>query len=219
MRGRWVAASGLLLLAGCRSRETRGPALTRETTFAPQGQVAWRSDVQRGRLQGGTFAEQAATPRIWAMTEALVEAELAGARLAETRAPSREVQDYAAKSVEERTAELGALRGVAREEGLDVDLPAVQGDPVLEAEREAARSELEQLRPLDRRAFEAAYLGAQPASLARLAALAEQGERAATDVDVGNVLRMIAQQAREQEARAEAILPEGCGGRGAGPRP
>ena len=219
MRGRWTAAGGLLLLGACRSDGTRGPLLTNETTFAPQGQVAWRSDVQRGRLQGGTFAEQAATPRIWAMTEARVTAELASARLAETRAPSRAVQDYAAKAVEEHTSDLDALRGVARESGLDVDLPAVQGDPLLEAERAAAAEQLDQLRPLDRHAFEAAWLGAQPAKLSSLAALAEQGERTATDVDAGNVLRMIAQRARARETQAEALLPEGCGGRAAGRGP
>lgn len=214
--GRWIAASGLLLLAACRSGGTRGPSLTAEMTSAPPGVAGWRAEASSRHAQGGTVAEQAVMARLWASTRALVEADLAAGRLAEGRSPSREVQDYAAKLVEEDATDLRALADAARAKALDVDAPAVQREPALAATRAASEEELARLGALRGEAFEAAYLTAEPAVLARLAALGEQGERVASDVDLGNVLRMIAHQASERAGRVEAMSREARVGRGVG---
>jgi predicted outer membrane protein len=206
MRGRWITAGGLLLLAACRSDGRRGPALTTVALGAPPDQAAWRAEPS----PLAPLAERLTMPRLWAITEARIEAALAAGRLAEERAPSTEVQAYAAKLVEEDAADLRALIGLARVEGIDVDAPAVRRDPTVAAARQATGETLARLRPLTGEAFQAAYVAAQPASLDLLAALGEQGERAASDVDLGNVLRTVAHHARQRAVAAAGLTAEAC---------
>jgi predicted outer membrane protein len=194
MRSRWmlwVPAAGLLLGA-CRTDGERGEAAPAE--HGPAGGKA------------GQIA------RVLAAMRSLLQGEVDAGKLAQQRASSPEVKDYATRVVAEDQASLDALRDLVKAKKIDLDAVAIQGDPLLRAEKELAKDGVDRLRTLSGTPFDAAYMTAQRPSRSLLGALAQQGPATSRDADVGNILRTVAQQGREQAQKAGAVLPKACGG-------
>ncbi len=80
-------------------------------------------------------------------------------------------------------------------------------DPLLRAQKDAFKDGLDRLRALSGTAFDATYLTAERLSRALLVQLATHAAWVARSRGA-NVLRTMAQQAREQTTRALVILPK-----------
>ena len=208
MRSRWmlwVPAAGLLLGA-CRTDGERGEAAPAE--HGPAGGKAGQIE----RALTGTSADEAATARVLAAMRSLLQGEVDAGKLAQQRASSPEVKDYATRVVAEDQASLDALADLVKAKKIDLDAIAIQGDPLLRAEKELAKDGVDRLRTLSGTPFDAAYMTAQRPSRSLLGALAQQGPATSRDADVGNILRTVAQQGREQAQKAGSVLPKACGG-------
>ena len=161
----------------------------------------------------GAAAEEAATTaRVLIAVRDRAQAEVDAAKLAGQRASAPDVKDYATRALAETQATLDALSDLVKVKKIDLDAPGVQNDPVLRADREAGRETVDRLKTLSGTPFDAAYMTAERASQAHLAHLAQIGQQASRDADVGNVLRTVGQQARDRMSKVLSILPKACGG-------
>jgi predicted outer membrane protein len=200
-----LAAAGLLL-AACRTDGERGEA-------APQERAPGAPGATGARPALGVGVEEAATTaRVLAAVRDRAQAEVDAAKLAPTRAHSPDVKDYAVRALAETQATLDALADLVKAKKIDLDATAVQNDPVLKADREAARETVDRLRTLSGTAFDAAYMTAERSAQSHLAHLAQIGPQASKDGDVGNILRTVGQQARDRMSKVLSILPKACGG-------
>jgi predicted outer membrane protein len=212
-----MLAAGLLL-AACRSdgeRGEKGEAVPpdRAANARPGAQPGERPGAQPGERAGAQpGAADDGVGRILAATRVLVQAGLDAGKLAEKKASSPEVKDYATRSVAEYQANLDALNDLTKAKRLDLDAPAVQNDPLLKAEKDAARDGVDRLRTLSGQAFDAAYMTAQRPAQGVVEQLATEGQQASRDAEIGNVLRTTSQQARDRASKALSILPKACGG-------
>jgi predicted outer membrane protein len=203
-RSWWVLAAAGLTLAACRTDGERGEA-------APVERGPGAPGVKPA--PAGVGAEEAATTgRVLAAVRDRTQAEVDAAKLAGQRASSPDVKDYAVRALAETQATLDALSDLVKAKKIDLDAAAVQNDPVLRADREAARETVDRLRTLSGTPFDAAYMTAERAAQAHLAHLAQIGPQASRDADVGNVLRTVGQQARDRMSKVLSILPKACGG-------
>lgn len=209
MRSVWMLAAAGLLLAACRSDGERGEAVPHERAPGVQG----GKPVPAERPLGGATAEEAAaTARVLAATRAIAQSEVDAGKLAQTRASSSDVKDFAVRAIAESQAALDALSDLVKAKKIDLDAPTVQNDPLLKAARDMARENVDRLRSLSGTPFDAAYMTAQRPTQSLLAQLAQPGPLISRDADVANVLRTTAQQARDRTSKAHSILPKACGG-------
>jgi predicted outer membrane protein len=203
----WVLAAGLLL-AACRTDGERGEAVPQERGGVPQGGKP--APTERAAI--GPSAEETGATRLLAAIRTLAQEGVDAGKLAQQRASSQEVKDYATRAVAENQASLDQLADLIKAKKIELDASAIQSDPLLRAEKETAREGIERLRSLSGTAFDAAYMTAQRPRQALLAQLATEGPQVSKDADVGNVLRTMAQQGRDRMTKAHAILPKACGG-------
>jgi predicted outer membrane protein len=201
-RSWWVLPAAGLVLAACRTDGERGEAAPAERVPGAPGAKPVSAAVE----------EAATTARVLAAVRDRTQAEVDAAKLAGQRASSPEVKDYATRVLAETQATLDALSDLVKAKKIDLDAPAVQNDPVLRADREAARETVDRLRTLSGTPFDAAYMTAERAAQAHLAHLAQIGPQTSRDADVGNVLRTVGQQARDRMSKVLSILPKACGG-------
>jgi predicted outer membrane protein len=207
MRSCWMLAAAGLLLAACRTDGDRGEAAPQDRGATLPNKVG-----QVERALTGPSTDEASTARLLAATRAVAQAEVEAGKLAQQRATTAEVKDYATRAVAELQADLDALTDLLKAKKIDIDAPVVVNDPLLRAEKDALKEGIDRLRALSGTAFDATYLTGQRPSRALLGQLATQAPPASRDPEVGNVLRTMAQQAREQTTRALVILPKACGG-------
>jgi predicted outer membrane protein len=203
-----LAAAGLLLVA-CRTNGERGEAGPQERVVAT-GRPA---QVERP-VVGAT--EETGTARLLAAVKAMTQAEVDAGKLAQQRASSHDVKDYATRLVAEYQANIDALADLTKAKKIDLDATVVQNDPVLKAHRAAAKEGIDRLRSLSGTAFDASYMTTQRPSQVLLQHLAQELPQASRDTDVENVLRTVAQQARDRAGKVLTILPKACGGDRAG---
>ncbi len=203
----WVLAAGLLL-AACRSDGERGEAVRQERGPTPTG----ARPAPGERAAAGTSAEEVGAARLLAATRVLAQEAVDAGKLAQQRASSSEVKDYATRAVAENQASLDQLADLVQAKKIDLDAPAVQSDPLLRAEKDMAKDALDRMRALSGTAFDAAYMTTQRSRQGLLVQLAQQGLSGSKDADIGNVLRTMAQQGRDRAAKALVILPKACGG-------
>jgi len=203
----WVLAAGLLL-AACRSDGERGEAVPQERGVTPPG--ARPAPIERGVI--GANADELGAARLLAATRALAQEGVDAGKLAQQRASSPEVKDYATRAVAENQASLDQLSDLVKAKKIDLDAAVVQGDPLLRAEKDTAKDTVDRLRSLSGMAFDAAYMTAQRPRQALLVQLATEGPQISKDADIGNVLRTMAQQGRDRATKALVILPKACGG-------
>jgi predicted outer membrane protein len=210
----WMLAAGLML-AACRSdgeRGERGEVPPPERGSAPATSGGKTTDQRPGMQAPERAAAADDVGRILAATRMLVQAGIDGGKLAEKKASSPEVKDYATRSVAEYQANLDAMNDLTKAKRLDLDAPALQNDPLLKAEKDTVREAVDRSRTLAGQAFDAVYMTAQRPAQAILEQLAAEGQQASRDPDIGNVLRTTAQQARDRASKALSILPKACGG-------
>jgi putative membrane protein len=156
--------------------------------------------------------EAIGTSRVHAAVRAMTQSDVDAARLAQQRASSHDVKDFATRLVAEYQSDIDAIGDIAKAKKIDLEAAGIQSDPLLRAHKAAAKDTLERLRTLSGPAFDAAYLAAQrPAQLA-LMHVAQEGPQGLRDTDVGNVLRTVAQQARDRGNKVLGMLPKACGG-------
>jgi predicted outer membrane protein len=204
MRRWWTLAAAGLLLAACRTNGERGEAV-------PQERLPGTPGARPG--PGGASAEEAnTTARVLSAIRDRAQAEVDAGKLAQSRASSPDVKDYAVRAVAENQTTIDALSDLVKAKKIDLDAAAVQSDPLLKADREAARETVDRLRTLAGTAFDAAYMTAERSAQSHLAHLAQVGPQASRDEDVGNVLRTVGQQARDRMSKVLSILPKACGG-------
>jgi predicted outer membrane protein len=207
MRRRWMLAAAGLLLAACRTNGERGEAAQDRAPGMQGGRPA-----QADRSAAGVTPEESATARLLAATRAVAQAEVDAGKLAQQRASSADVKDYATRSVAEHQATLDALSDLVKAKKLDLDTASVQNDPLLKAQKDTAREAVDRMRTLSGTAFDAAYMTAQRPAQAFLRDLAQQAPVFSKDADIGNAFRAIAQQARDRMNKVVTILPRACGG-------
>ncbi|APR79963.1 Hypothetical protein A7982_05310 [Minicystis rosea] len=204
-RGRAIFAA-LLLLAGCRSNGNRGHEREHEARPYFRGLSAWRivpphPAPPEARLP--MRAEHRDTTTLVALARSMVEAQLAEGRLTLARGASHEARIYAAEVVSEAETHLAALSTL--QAARPRDLAAVQDDPVLTAQREAAKHDLATLSELPAADVVPAWISSEARRLTLFSSIAMLGVRTARDVPTGNVFRMIAHDARERAHRAAAV--------------
>ena len=204
-RSWWVLAAAGLILAACRTDGERGEA-------APAERVPGAPGAKAVGVGGAAVEEAVTTARVLAAVRDRAQAEVDAAKLAGQRASSPDVKDYAVRALAESQATLDALSDLVKAKKIDLSAPVVENDPVLRADREAARETVDRLRTLSGTPFDAAYMTAERAAQAHLAHLAQIGPQASRDADVGNVLRTVGQQARDRMSKVLSILPKACGG-------
>jgi putative membrane protein len=204
-----LVAAGLLL-AACRTDGQRGEA-AREDRGAASGRPAAPTE----RPGPSATADELGTARLLAAVRAMTQAEVDAGKLAQQRASSPEVRDYATRLVAEYQANLDALGDLTRAKKIDLDAANVQNDPMLRAHKAAAKDAVDRLRGLSGTTFDGAYMSAERPSEALLQHLAQDAP-SSRDTDVGNVLRTVTQQARDRSAKALTVLPKACGGDRAG---
>ena len=201
MRRWWTLAAAGLLLAACRTNGERGEAVPQE--HAPGARPA---------PAGPLVEETTSTARVLAATRDRVQAEVDAGKLAQQRASSADVKDYAVRAVAENQATLDALSDLVKAKKIDLDAAVVQSDPVLRADKDAVREAVDRLRTLNGTAFDAAYMTAERSAQSHLAHLAQIGPQTSRDAEVGNILRTVGQQARDRMSKVLSILPKACGG-------
>src|SRR5262249_49044765 len=157
--------------------------------------------AQADRSTAGVGPEETATSRVLAAIRAVAQAEVDAGKLAEHRASSTDVKDYATRAVAEHQATLDALSDLMKAKKIDLEPPAVQTDPLLRAQKGTAKEAVDRLRSLSGTAFDAAYMTAQRPAQAFLRDLAQEGPVVSKDPDVGNTFRVVAQQARDRMAK------------------
>jgi len=208
MRYHWALAAGLLL-AACRTDGDRGEAAPHERGGSAPG--ARQGQVER-TAPGPTAAEDTGAARVLATTRAIAQGGVDAGKLAEQKASSPEVKAYATRTVAEYQANLDALSDLARAKKIDLDATIVQNDPLLRAQRDASKDEIDRLRTLSGPGFDGAYMTAQWPMQSLLVHLANVGPQVSRDTDVGNVLRTVAQQGKDRMNKAISIMPKACGG-------
>ena len=82
---------------------------------------------------------------------------------------------YATRTVAEYQANLDALSDLARAKKIDLDATSVQNDPLLRAQRDASKDEIDRLRTLTGQSFDGAYMTAQWPMQSLLVHLAQRG--------------------------------------------
>jgi predicted outer membrane protein len=204
MRSLWMLAAGLLLVA-CRSDGERGEAVRQERGIAPG---ARQVQVEHP----AAAADETSAARVLAATRVLAQGGVDAGKLAQQRASSPEVKDYATRAVAEYQANLDALSDLVKAKKIDLNADAVQNDPLLKAQRDTVKDGVDRLRALSGTAFDAAYMMGERPTQALLAHLALEGPQVSRDPEVGNVLRTMSQQVRERTSKALSILPKACGG-------
>jgi predicted outer membrane protein len=208
MRSLWMLAAGLFLVA-CQSDGERGEAVRQERGMPP--------GTSRVQIEHpGPGADETNVARVLTATRVLAQGGVDAGKLAQQRASSPEVKDYATRAVAEYQANLDALSDVAKAKKIDLGADAVQNDPLLRAQRDTVKDGVDHLRGLSGTAFDAAYmLGERPVQ-ALLSNLALEAPLVSRDPEVGNVLRTMSQQVKDRTTKALTILPKACGGDRAG---
>jgi predicted outer membrane protein len=209
MQRLWMGAAGLLLLAACRSDGERGQVLGTEKQ---PGELGARPGIAQGPEGRGVEVVDLSTPRILAVVHQITQSEIDAAKLAEQRATTPEVKEYATRVVNDYQQDLDAMGRTLKGKNIDLQVPAIQGDPILKAQHAMSDDATRRLRGLSGPAFEAAYLNAQPASQLLLVQLAQQGQQATKDPEIAGALRTLAQQGQDRAARARGLVPKACGG-------
>ncbi len=130
MRSWWMLAAAGLLLAACRTDGDRGEAAPQDRGHGPPNKLG-----QVERTLTGANADEAGTARLLAATRMLAQAEVDAGKLAQQRATSPEVKDYAMRTVAELQADIDALTDLMKAKKIDLEAAAVVNDPVLKAER------------------------------------------------------------------------------------
>lgn len=208
MQRLWMGAAGLLLLAACRSDGERGQVLGTEKQ---PGELGGRTGITSPEVRAPEGADLA-TPRILVIVHDMAQAEIDASRLAEQRATAPEVKEYATRVVTEFQQDLDALGRTLKSKNIDLQIPAIQADPILKGQRAFAEDTTRRLRSLSGTAFDAAYLNAQPASQALLVQLAQQAQQVTKDPEISGTLRTLAQQGQERAAKARGLMSKACGG-------
>ena len=198
MRRPWIVAAGLLSLAACRqgTSNERGAAERR-----PVGDALSRSF---------TVPDREPAARTLAALRAVSHSEIEMATLVEPRASTSEVKEYAARILRQRTASGEQLARLARERSLDPG--ATPTDPLIRADEAVGRDAIDRLTQASGPELDALYLALEAPSAMRLSRLADQAEALARDQESTGILRRIAFEGRDAQARAFALTARECGG-------
>src|SRR5262249_5185629 len=141
MRSTWMLAAAGLLFVACRTNGERGEA-------APQDRTAATGKPTAIEHPAPTVVEDSGTARLLASVKAMTQAEVDAGKLAQQRASSPEVKDYATRLVAEYQANIDALADLTKAKKIDLDAPQVQSDPLLRAHRATAKDAIDRLRSL-----------------------------------------------------------------------
>lgn len=160
----------------------------RHGTGNDRGAGERRSSGEAARSLAAIPEREAAAARTLAAMRAAsrveIEIEIEMATAVTPRAQTSEVRDYAARIVRQRTEVLEAIAGLVQDRAIDPRL--TDADPLVQADLAAGAI--------------------------RLSRLADQAEGLARDPESTSILRRIAAQARDAQARAFALMPCECGG-------
>jgi predicted outer membrane protein len=213
MRRLWFGATGIVMLAACRSEGTNDRALGTERT--PESgiftaQASRGGSVGSGEKSPAQSAERRANgiARILVMTQAIAEGEIEMAKLVQERSASPDVKAYAAKLSSEHQQELDATTHLAQSKR--INLGAVDDDPLIKARRAASREKMDRLARLSSDAFDEAYMEGKPNEHALLSALTRQGEELSKDNELGAFFRMVGEHAQDHRTRALKVQPKLC---------
>ena len=198
MRGRWMAAAGLLFLTACRqgANNDRG-AGDRRPSMDPT-----RSDAGPER--------ETATARTLAAILMAARREIEMAKLVGQRSQGSEVKELASRILEQRTDDIDTLLRLARERS--IDLGATETDPLIQADQAAGRDTIDRLTRASGQELDALYVAFEVTGTMQLSRLADQAETLARDPEATGSLRRIGARARDSQARAFAVMPRECGG-------
>jgi uncharacterized protein (DUF305 family) len=201
MQRRWlrVVVVGLLSVTACR-RGTSGDRSPSEH----------RSVGDTGLHVAPTPEREAAAARTLAAMRAASRGEIEMAVVAGQRAQTSDVRGLAARIVQQRTEDLEAIARLGRERA--IDLRVTDADPMIQADLAAGRDALDRLARASSQELDALYLMLEVPGAIRLSRLGDQAEGLARDPESASILRRIAAQARDAQARAFALLPRECGG-------
>lgn len=200
MKHGWLAAIALVLVPACRE-ERSGEALGVEGDRPPPATGT----------EPAAPADRAATARLLAAAQVLAEGEIAASRLAQQKAASPQVKDFAGKMITEHQQDLDAIQRLAQRGGYDVN-GAREKEPLIRADISAHRDGMSELTALSGAAFDARYLGDVPHSHLHMAKIGEEGGRVTGDAEVGRFFAALAAKARAHRDHATAMLPSACGG-------
>jgi len=200
MRRPWGLAAGLFFLAACR------PGTSNERGAGerhPAGETISRAVFV-------SLPEREAAARTLAALRAVSCNEIEMAKLVEPRASGSEVKEYATRILRQRTESVEHLTQLAREKLIDLD--ATPADPLIRADEAVGRDAIDRLTQAAGLELDALYLALEAPSAMRISRLADQAEELSRDPESKGILRRIAFEARDAQARAFALIPRECGG-------
>jgi hypothetical protein len=150
------------------------------------------------------------TSRTLATLRAVSRNEIAMAKLMEQQAPGSAVKEYASRILAQRTTSVALLGGITQERSIVLDTTPV--DPAIRADEATGRDAIDRLTQASGQELDALYLALEATSSMRLSRLADQAEEITRDPELAVLLRRIAYEARDAQARAFARMPRECGG-------
>lgn len=206
MRILWTLAATAVLTAaaGCERDDNR----TR------QGQPAGATPDGRGATTDRAKDDLAnATGRLLAMVRKVSEGEVEMGKLAQARATSPAVKEYATRLVDDHQQDIKAIDTLSQSKNIKLD--QASADPFVRAKDAEQREAAQQLSGLSGADFEKQFLLKQPAGHAMLSKLAVEGERLSNDPEVDGFFKTVDGQANEHKAKALMVMPKECGGQGA----
>ena len=199
MQRHWVAVAGLLFLTACR-----------HGTGNDRGASERRGGAETAPHRAVTPEHEAAAARTLAAMRAASRDEIEMATIVGRRSQAGDVRDYTARIARQRTEDLEEMVRLGRERA--IDLRGVDADPMIQAEQAAGRDALDRLARASGQELDVLYLMLEAPGAIRLSRLADQAEGLARDPESASILRRIASQARDAQARAFALMPRECGG-------
>lgn len=130
--------------------------------------------------------------------------EIATGKIAQTRAASPEVKQFADHMVQDHTQADAKLTELARRKSLDL-APPIDRDPLRRAARDTSQAMTQELQSLSGAAFDVNYVAPQAAKHEFVLNLAQQAQAAATDQDVKDLLSEMQQTIRDHRRMAMAL--------------
>lgn len=200
-----TAAIGLVMILGC--ERGSGPAYDRGA--APES----RSDERTSERASDVLEQANATGRLLAMIRTVSEGEVELGKLAQERASSPAVKEYANKLVTEHQQDIDAVEKLAKNKNIPLD--RAESDPFLRAKKSEHEEAQKQLSSLSGADFDKQFMMLQPGGHAMLSKLALEGERLSDDPEVDGFFKTISGQASDHKAKAIRVMPKECGGQGA----
>ena len=199
MQRGWAPVAGLLFLTACR-----------HGTSSDQGGSERRAGAEPIPRIAESLERETAAARTLAAMGAASRDEIAMATIVGQRSQAREVRDYAARIVRQRTEALETITRLGSERR--IDLRGAEAEPMIQTELAAGRDAVDRLSRASGEELDMLYLMLEAPGAIRLSRLADQAEGQVRDPESTGSLRRIAAQARDAQARAFALMPRECGG-------